>query len=197
MPPDQEVSRSRQRAGRADQLTEPSVQPPAGPCFLRLVPKADEGAIDELHSRERTSACRYRLAELGSPEKLILWSLRRWMAGRPHWEAVWREFRGLFDPAEATAALAGLERVVACLKFAARKPWRSHRACCPQVEAVEIALLSAVAACQRLDHGAALAHVVWVVGPNMSAEAARALDVMAQILLRHDFVLMGPRKRED
>lgn len=136
----------------------------------------------------------FALAQLGTSDRLLAWSLRSWFAGPDHWNHVWREFRGQCGASDAAWAMSGLERAVAILRESARRPWIRHRPCCPCLDAAELCLISAAADCQRFDIALAKLRANWLVRSPAATHLVEALQVLSGALLASDLILRGGAK---
>jgi hypothetical protein len=112
-----------------------------------------------------TSICRAvppsRLAQLSGVERLLLWAVRRWIAGLSghdyaQWEQVSQCLESQLGYAEGHTATAGLARAIQAICCHARGRFDFGPACCGQVSADEALLLALIAAEQHEDPAAPL-----------------------------------------
>jgi len=133
------------------------------------------------------------IAALSTPERILVWALRRWLRDIGHRQQVWREFRGLFDHAGAVAAMSGLERLVASLRAGARRTYRLHGPCCPTVEAWEVGVLAIVGSCQRLDDNLAARNALWLVRHPFDEEVVAGSALLARPFLEAEMIVPDRR----
>lgn len=90
-----------------------------------------------------------RFADFTESEQLVLSCFRRFLAGPQHREILARTLAHDLAPAEARAAMKGLEATIRVLTAHASRNIAYHRPCCPCVGGDEVALLTVVTAVQR------------------------------------------------
>jgi hypothetical protein len=105
-------------------------------------------------------------------EQLVLWAARRWLAGRLDWWRVEEEFFFACGCVRARRAVDALDRLLAILDAAARRPVCLHRLACRHISGDEQALLTLVAAYQAGRTSQALALLEWLL-PEAAARQAR------------------------
>ncbi len=135
------------------------------------------------------------LGELELPERLVVWSFRRWVSGTENWALVEREFRRQFADAAAHGALRAFAMFVEALRCHARRVIRYHQPGCPCLGCDEVCVLTLVTAAQAGDTNLARATGRWLVraeGLDGLIDAARTLG---QAMARQELHL--PRRLGD
>lgn len=125
-----------------------------------------------------------RFGDLAESERLVVQSIRRWLAGGPQHEMLWRQLARELPAADARAALGGLEAMIRVLGAHARRNIAYHHPCCPCIGPDEAGLLSLVTAVQRAQP--ALAHHIAAqfVRPAGMKMLLAAADLFAGALKR-------------
>lgn len=106
--------------------------------------------------------------ELEEAEHLLVWALRRWLAGlqgnsAQQWSMVWNDFAKRFGAEDGRKGLAGLAALVKELQISARRTIHHLPPCCRFLGADELSVLGFVGACQRGDWALARAQAEWLV----------------------------------
>lgn len=108
------------------------------------------------------------LRDMKEPERLIIWSYRRWVLGlqtheESYWERVWRELSCVLGEDRTRTVLSGLQKIIASIGHHARRPVRLHPPCCGYICADELSVVFLIAACQRRDYSVARRVAEWLV----------------------------------
>jgi hypothetical protein len=128
-----------------------------------------------------------RLEELEATDRLVAWSLRRWINGwrftRPaEWSLVWNELAGQYGPRAARQALLGLAGIVHALCAYARRPIRYHQPCCTALGIDEYRIILLVSACRSGDMFRAGGLAEWLVRSEGQPGLLSAADRLATAL---------------
>ena len=134
------------------------------------------------------------MMELEASERLIVWAVRRWVAGLrcndgAQWQLVGREFRRQFNGQDGIRALAGFARLIDGLQHGARRPVRLHRACYPFLSADEVHLVCFVAACQAPVSAVARVRAEWLVRLEGVGDLLQAGTQLGNLMHRHGLTL--------
>ncbi len=131
--------------------------------------------------------------DLEEAEHLLVWALRRWLAGlqdnsAQQWSLVWSDFAKRFGTEDGRKGLAGLAALVKELQISARRTIHHLPPCCRFLEADELSVLGLVGACQRGDWELARAQAEWLVRTDgiggMLEAGARLSSVLSAHSLR-------------
>ncbi len=91
------------------------------------------------------------ISELSFPEQLLIWGIRRWMAGRENWPGVEHAFRRYCRGANGLIAAAALADTVGVIAASARRPVNCFTLDCCRVSSDEMTILALIAASQAHD----------------------------------------------
>jgi hypothetical protein len=130
------------------------------------------------------------LAELAPAERLVLWSLRRWIAGwveenPSQWSLVSSEFAHIFGARDGRATLSSFAKFFKALWLAAGRTIRHHHPCCPLFGEDEACLLVLLAACRRGDWRLARAAGRWLTDTSEVGDLIGCAADLAAALAAH------------
>jgi hypothetical protein len=134
------------------------------------------------------------MRDLDPPERLIVWTFRRWALGlrqnnAEHWSFVWFEFTKQFGARGGREALSEFACLIKGLQCYTRRALQHHQPCCPCLAADEVALVALVAACQSRQANRARALAEWLVLPDGAGELLAAATRLARVMGRHALTL--------
>ena len=135
------------------------------------------------------------LGELDLPERLVVWSFRRWVSGTENWALVEREFRRQFADGAAHDALRSFAMFVEALRCHARRVIRYHQPGCPCLGCDEVCVLTMITAAQAGDLNLAKATGRWLVRAEGLDDLMQAAGALGQAMARQDLHL--PRRIGD
>ena len=135
------------------------------------------------------------LGELDQPERLVVWSFRRWVSGTENWALVEREFRRQFADGAAHGALRSFAMFVEALRCHARRVIRYHQPGCPCLGCDEVCVLTMITAAQAGDLNLAKATGRWLVRADGLDDLMQAAAALGQAMARQDLHL--PRRLGD
>ena len=135
------------------------------------------------------------LGELDLPERLVVWSFRRWVSGTENWALVEREFRRQFADSAAHGALRSFAMFIEALRCHARRVIRYHQPGCPCLGCDEVCVLTMITASQAGDTNLAKATGRWLVRAEGLDDLMQAAGALGQAMARQDLHL--PRRIGD
>lgn len=135
------------------------------------------------------------LGELDLPERLVVWSFRRWVSGTENWALVEREFRRQFADGAAHGALRSFAMFVEALRCHARRVIRYHQPGCPCLGCDEVCVLTMITAAQAGDLNLAKATGRWLVRAEGLDDLMQAAGALGLAMARQDLRL--PRRIGD
>jgi hypothetical protein len=163
------------------------------PLFGWFLPMIGSSALSQVKSASDLVPWPTRIRELGSAERFVVRSFRRWILGLRlnngfHWSFVWTDISTRFGESEGGVALAGFARLILALQGNARRNIKYHHPCCPCLCADEVSIANLVAACQqgRLSHAHALAE--WLVYVDAVGDLLETASQLAHLMRQNGLI---------
>ena len=128
-----------------------------------------------------------RIEDLDGTEYLLVWCLRRWLAGHAQrqpalCESVWNELAAALGAARGRQGLGALVRLVCVLSDQAERPFRYHPPCCGWLTAEESQAAALVVHLGSGDLLRARGLAEWLVRPDGVADLLAAAAQLAAAL---------------
>ncbi len=127
--------------------------------------------------------------ELTEPERLLIWSFRRWASGSEHWPVVRHTLARQFGSRQGAITLEAFSHFMDVLRVGARRIINYHMPCCPCIGADELRVLVIVASAQHGDNWSAMAVAGGLVQHGWIGPFVDAAEVLAETFRQNAAIL--------